>query len=60
MKLFNRAKSNNKPFLHQGTNLVPKAIFHSFVVQYQSNKGCSKYKTYDQFVAMSFGQLKEV
>ncbi|HET54923.1 MAG TPA: IS4 family transposase [Ignavibacteria bacterium] len=29
------------------------------IQQYNSDKGCSKYKTYDQFVAMSFGQLNK-
>ncbi|NOX66678.1 MAG: DUF4372 domain-containing protein [Chlorobi bacterium] len=59
MELFNRNKNNNKPLLRQILDLVPKDIFHSCVHEYQSNKGCSKYKTYDQFVAMSFGQMNK-
>ncbi len=59
MELFNRNKNNNKPLIRQILDLVPKDIFHSCVVAYQSDKGCSKYKTYDQFVAMSFGQLNK-
>ena len=59
MELFNRSKNNNKPLIRQILDLVPNDIFHSCVAKYQSNKGCSKYKTYDQFVAMSFGQLNK-
>jgi len=59
MELFNRNKNNNKPLIRQIIDLVPKDIFHSCVAKYQSNKGCSKYKAYDQFVAMSFGQLNK-
>ena len=59
MELFNRSKNNNKSLIRQILDLVPKDIFHSCVAKYQSNKGCSKYKTYDQFVAMSFGQLNK-
>ena len=59
MELFNRNKNNNKPLIRQIIDLVPKDLFHSCVSQYQSDKGCSKYKTYDQFVAMSFGQLNK-
>jgi hypothetical protein len=59
MELFNRNKNNNKPLIRQIIDLVPKDIFQSCVSSYQSNKGCSKYKAYDQFVAMSFGQLNK-
>ncbi len=59
MELFNRNKNNNKPLIRQILDLVPQDIFQSCVLEYKSNKGCSKYKTYDQFVAMSFGQLNK-
>ncbi len=59
MDLFNRNKNNNKPLIRQIIDLVPNDIFHSCVAKYQSNKGCSRYKAYDQFVAMSFGQLNK-
>ncbi|MCF8242527.1 MAG: IS4 family transposase [Melioribacteraceae bacterium] len=59
MELFNRSKNNNKPLIRQILDLVPQDIFQSCVMEYNSNKGCSRYKTYDQFVAMSFGQLNK-
>lgn len=59
MELFSRTKNNNKPLIRQIIDLVPKDIFNNLVSQYQSNKGCSKYKAYDQFVAMIFGQLNK-
>lgn len=59
MELFNRNKNNNKPLIRQIIDLVPQDIFQSCVIEYKSNKGCSKYKAYDQFVAMSFGQLNK-
>ncbi len=59
MELFSRTKNNNKPLIRQIIDLIPKDIFNNLVSQYQSNKGCSKYKAYDQFVAMIFGQLNK-
>jgi len=52
-------KKSEKPLLGQIIGLIPKHIFSSSVKQYQSDKGCSAYKTYDQFVAMIFGQLNK-
>jgi len=59
MELFSATKNNNKPLIRQIIDLVPKDIINNLVSQYQSNKGCSKYKVYDQFVAMIFGQLNK-
>lgn len=59
MGLFRRTKANNRPLLKQIIELVPHWLLNSCVKQYQSNKGCSKYKTYDQFVALTFGQLNK-
>lgn len=59
MELFNRNKNNKKPLIRQILDLVPQDIFQSCVFDYKSNKDCSKNKTYDQFVAMSFGQLNK-
>jgi hypothetical protein len=59
MGLFRRTKANNKPLLKQIIDLVPRWLLNSCVKQYHSNKGCSKYKTYDQFVALTFGQLNK-
>lgn len=59
MGLFRRTKNNNKPLLKQIIDLVPRWLFNSCVNLHQSDKGCSKYKTYDQLVALTFGQLNK-
>jgi hypothetical protein len=59
MGLFRRNKNNNKPLLGQIIDLVPRWILESCIKKHQSDKGCSKYKTYDQFVALTFGQLNK-
>lgn len=57
MGLFKRTKNNNKPVLRQILDLIPDWILQSCISRYQSDKGCHKYMTYDQLVALSFGQL---
>jgi hypothetical protein len=57
MGLFRRNKNNNKPVISQILDLVPKWIFDNCTNTYKTDKGCSKYKTYDQFVALTYGQL---
>ncbi len=52
-------KNSDSPLLRQIIDLVPKHIFYDATIRFQSDKGCSKYKTYDQFVAMIFGQLNK-
>lgn len=59
MGLFRRTKSTNKPLLKQIINLVPPWLLRSCIRHYHSDKGCSRYKTYDQFVALTFGQLNK-
>lgn len=59
MGLFRRNKNNNKPVIRQILDLVPHWIFATCTKTYQTDKGCSKYKTYDQFVALTFGQLSK-
>ncbi len=59
MGLFRRTKNTNKPLIRQIIDLVPRWIFNSCTQKYQSDKGCSRYKTYDQFVALTFGQLNK-
>ncbi len=59
MGLFRRNKNNNKPLIKQILELVPSWIFDNCTKTYQTDKGCSKYKTYDQFVALTFGQLNK-
>ncbi len=57
MGLFRRNKNTNKPVISQILDLVPRWIFDNCTKTYQTDKGCSKYKTYDQFVALTYGQL---
>ena len=57
MGLFRRTKNNNKPLIRQIIDLVPRWMIENCSKQHKSDKGCSKYRTYDQFVAMTFGQL---
>ena len=59
MGLFRRTKNNNKPLIRQIIDLVPRWLFESCTYQHKSDKGCSRYKTYDQFVALIFGQLNK-
>lgn len=59
MGLFKRTKNTNKPLIRQIVDLVPRWMLQNCIMQYQTDKGCSKYKTYDQFVAMTFGQLNK-
>jgi len=59
MGLFRRNKNNNKPLLKQILDLVPRWLFESCTKTHKSDKGCSKYKTYDQFVSLTFGQLNK-
>ena len=59
MGLFRRNKNNNKPVIRQVLDLVPQWIFKSCTNTYNTDKGVSKYRTYDQFVALTFGQLSK-
>jgi hypothetical protein len=59
MGLFRRNKNNNKPVIRQILDLVPRWLFESFTNTYKTDKGISKYSTYDQFVAFTFGQLNK-
>ncbi|MFT5480389.1 MAG: hypothetical protein ACI9NN_001357 [Bacteroidia bacterium] len=40
-------------------DLVPRWMLTSCTNRYKTDKGVSKYKTYDQFVALTFGQLNK-
>ena len=59
MGLFRRNKNNNKPIIRQIIDLVPRWILDSCTNTYKTDKGVSKYRTYDQFVALTFGQLNK-
>lgn len=59
MELFRRTKNKNKPIIRQILDLIPRSILTNCIQAYQSDKGCSKYKTQDQLVALTFGQLNK-
>ncbi len=59
MGLFRRNKNNKKPVIRQIIDLVPRWMLNSCTTTYKTDKGVSKYKTYDQFVALTFGQLNK-
>jgi len=59
MGLFRRNKNNKKPVIRQILDLVPSWMLTSCTNTYKTDKGVSKYKTYDQFVALTFGQLNK-
>ena len=57
MSLFSRNKNNNKPVIRQVIDLIPRHLLIASVSRFKSDKYCHKYKTYDQLVALLFGQL---
>ena|SRR5688572_30320792 len=59
MGLFRRNKNIKKPLIRQIIDLAPRWMIESCVKKHKSDKGCSKYKTYDQFVALTYGQLNK-
>ena len=59
MGLFRRNKNTKKPVIRQIIELVPRWMIENCTKKHQSDKGCSKYKTYDQFVALTYGQLNK-
>src|SRR5680860_437372 len=59
MGLFRRTKNTNKPLIHQIIDHVPRWMLARCTDTHKTDKGCSKYNTYDQFVALTFGQLNK-
>jgi IS4 transposase len=59
MGLFRRNKNIKKPVIRQIIDLVPRWMIESCAKKHKSDKGCSKYKTYDQVVALTYGQLNK-
>ena len=57
MGLFKRTK--NTPLIGQILDLVPAWMLTRCCDEHKSYKGFSRYKTYDQFVALTFGQLNK-
>lgn len=53
------AKKSDKPLLGQILELIPSSVLDKAIDNHQSDKHCHKYKTYDQLVAMMFGQLNK-
>ena len=52
-------KKSEKPLFGQILELIPNHILKDSIRIHQSDKGCHRYKTYDQLVAMTFGQLNK-
>jgi len=52
-------KKSSKPLLGQILEMVPSSLLTKSIETYQSDKHCHSYKTYDQLVAMMFGQLSK-
>ncbi|MFN8338875.1 MAG: IS4 family transposase [Saprospiraceae bacterium] len=59
MGLFRRSKNTTTPVFKQIIDLIPKWLITQSVKKHQSDKGTHKYKTYDQLVALTFGQLNK-
>ena len=53
------AKKSDKPLLRQILDLIPKSLLQQTIATHESDKHCHKYKTYDQLMAMMFGQLNK-
>ena len=54
MGLFRRNKNIEKPVIRQIIDLVPRLMIETCAKKHKSDKGCSKYKTYDRFVAIAY------
>jgi len=59
MSLISKNKNTNKPLLKQIIDLIPKEIISAAITRYKSNKHYRAYKTYDQLVAILYGQLNK-
>ena len=59
MGLITRNKNTNKPLLKQIIDLIPQNILTASIMKYNSDKHYRAYKTYDQLVAILYGQLNK-
>ena len=59
MGLFSRSKNTNQLLLGQILGLIPRHLLQFQAHRPQSDKGCSKYKTYHDLVALIFEQLNK-
>ena len=59
MGLIKRIKNSKKPLLGQIIDLIPSSIIIKAVSDYNSDHYCKTYRTYNQLVALLFGQLNK-
>ncbi len=52
-----RSKNTKKPDIRPILDLIPHHLLRNQINKFKSDKGCHKYKTFDQLVALMFGQL---
>lgn len=53
------AKKSDKPLFGQLLDLIPGHLLDKVIAKHETDKHCQTYKTYDQLVAMMFGQLNK-
>ncbi|TLP70492.1 IS4 family transposase [Maribacter sp. ACAM166] len=59
LTIFETNKNTNAPLIRQILDLVPSWMLARCTEAHKSDKGRSRYKTFDQFVALTFGQLNK-
>lgn len=59
MGLISKNKNTNKPLLKQIIELIPKHILSKAIAKFKSDKHYRVFKTYDQLVAILYGQLNK-
>lgn len=59
MGIISKNKNTNKPLFKQIVDLIPKEILSASITKYNSDKHYRAYKTYDQLVAILYGQLNK-
>jgi len=59
MGIISKNKNTNKPLFKQIIDLIPKEILSVSITKYNSDKHYRAYKTYDQLVAILYGQLNK-
>jgi Domain of unknown function (DUF4372) len=57
MRLFKRSEITDKPVLKQIIDFISQHLLFDFIKKHKSYKVCSTYKTFDQLVALTFGQV---
>jgi hypothetical protein len=59
MGLIKRIKNSKKPLLGQVLDLIPSSVITKAVAEFNSDHYCKTYRTYNQLVALLFGQLNK-